>query len=103
MTTVTTLEVGDYVVATKYHDGDPGDHFAVGFIAAAVGLPDRHLVVDSVGQPFRANGFRRARRITAETGATLVAMISAIESGGRSVWDIVDDIEARKMPLPCPP
>jgi len=31
MTTIKKIKKGDYVLATKYSDGDPKDHFAVGF------------------------------------------------------------------------
>jgi len=87
------LRPGDYVLATKYHDGDPADPFVVGFFAGM--LPkiggDRYLVNDASGNPFRANGFRRARRISARRGAWLVARMAEIErlaySGcRRSVW-----------------
>lgn len=87
------IQVGDYVVATKYSDGDPGDHFAVGFIASSA-MRDRWLVVDNHGQPFRANGFRRVQRITARTGAALLLLVPKIEQSSRSVWDFVRDIEA---------
>jgi len=28
--------IGDYVLATKYSDGDPGDHFCVGWLKAVM-------------------------------------------------------------------
>jgi len=83
------LKEGDYVLATKYHDGDPGDHFCVGFYRgtlAEFGKPDRHLVADNDGIPFRANGFRRVKKISARRGAWLVERMSDIETFSRSVW-----------------
>lgn len=97
-----SLEHGDYVLATKYEDGDPGDQFAVGFFAgmlAKVG-GDRYLVVDDRGRQFRGNGFRRCEKISKERGQWLVAHMQEIEASmsefrydeygtrhGRSVWD----------------
>lgn len=63
-------KVGDYVVATKYADGDPGDHFCVGYYQGwydHFGQP-RHLVVDGSGKSFRANGFRRVAKVSSERG-----------------------------------
>lgn len=77
---------GDYVLATKYHDGGPRDHFVVGFFSRM--LCDRFIVVDDKGVPFRANGFRRAKKISGECGAFLVTRMRDIESGSWSVWGI---------------
>lgn len=82
------LEIGDYVLATKYGDGDPGDHWVVGFFDGM--LPklggDRFMVVDANGRNFRGNGFRRIKRISAERGAWLLAHARDIEYGRFSVW-----------------
>ena len=82
-------QVGDYVLATKYHDGDPGDHFCVGRLQRVeidpLGKP-RYFVVGSEGQQFRANGFRRAKKISLERGDWLVSHFDEIEQSGRSVW-----------------
>lgn len=89
---MSSLREGDYVLATKYRDGDPGDHFAVGFylkpLITAYDLPgeNRHIVVDSNGNPFRANGFRRVKKISKERGEWLLSHIKEIETGMRSVW-----------------
>lgn len=86
--TAPALVRGDYVLATKYRDGDPGDHFAVGFYDRAIGddLDRRHVVTDSAGVPFRANGFRRVERISEERGRWLIERFGEIERAGRSVW-----------------
>lgn len=94
------LAKGDYVLATKYSDGDPGDHFVIGFYDGKDG--DRHHVVDSRGQRFRANGFRRCEKISGEVGAWLLARLDEIEAQpfyhdddgalvGKSVWHWKDD------------
>lgn len=82
------LEKGDYVLATKYSDGDPCDHFVVGFFDRMLG-DDRFIVVDGDGVPFRASGFRRCERISQNVGGTIVAALRAGVIGdqpGRSVW-----------------
>lgn len=79
-----TPQSGDYVLATKWHDGDPGDHFAIGIYSHLHG--DRHYVLDSDGKQFRANGFRRAEVISRARGEWLLSKIKEIEEGSRSVW-----------------
>ena len=83
------IREGEYVLATKYHDGDPGDHFAVGFYGgtlASIGKPDRHMVLNSAGVPFRANGFRRVKKISTARGLYIVTHLEEIERGSHSVW-----------------
>lgn len=81
------LVKGDYVLATKYHDGHPGEHWVVGYFDRMAGLDgDRYIVVDSGGMPFRASGFRRAEKITKEVGAYLLDYQDAIEDRTTSLW-----------------
>ena len=76
---------GDYVLATKYDDGDPCDHFFVGFFREMSG--DRYMVDDGKGQLARAGGFRRCERITARVGSALCAAMPIIgDIHGTSVW-----------------
>ena len=69
---------GDYVLATKYGDGDPGDGWALGFYAGQMAeykyLPARHDVVDSDGNSIRGNGFRRVARIRKDVGRWLLTV-----------------------------
>lgn len=90
---MTDIATGEYVVATKYADGDPGDHFCVGFYA---GNYDhfgqmRHLVIDSNGAQFRANGFRRCEPVSSDRGTWIVDHMPVIERyrDAYSVWDWV--------------
>jgi hypothetical protein len=64
------LNKGDYVLATKYRDGDPGDQFCVGFYDSFYmnGSSTRHLVVDGEGNQFRRNGFRRVAKVSRDRG-----------------------------------
>jgi hypothetical protein len=82
-----TPQVGDYVLATKYNDGDLNDHWCVGFLRAVMDYdPFRYDVVDGSGQPFRGNGFRRIKCISAERGAWILANAKDIERSTRSLW-----------------
>ena len=69
------FEPGDYVLATKYDDGDPGDQYATGFYVGsfANGSSIRHLVADSDGGLYRYNGFRRIEKIKPDEGNWMVA------------------------------
>ena len=79
-------DIGTYVLAMKWNDGDPFDHWAVGFYA---GLHEvnktRHMVVDNDGQNFRGNGFRRVHRISAKRGHFLVQYRKEIQGSGASL------------------
>ena len=79
------LKSGDYVLATKYSDGDPCDHFCVGYFREMMG--DRYLVQDANGQLFRAGGFRRCEKISQRVGNALAAIMPIIgDHSGHSVW-----------------
>jgi len=94
-------EVGDYVLATKFADGDPCDHFCVGFVSEF--YRDRCIVVDSEGSEFRRNGFRRAETITREEGRQLVGMMPEIgDVRGPSLWWHLAKIRGEENPDdPC--
>lgn len=85
---------GDYVLATKYHDGDPMDQWVVGFFDAM--LPksggERYMVVDSEGNQFRGNGFRRVKKIDVDTGKWLLKHAPQIQLSDRSLWDWLEYI-----------
>lgn len=95
------MNTGDYVLATKYQDGDPGDGYAVGFYDRCYDHfgQTRHMVVDNEGKQFRGNGFRRCEPINDAEGRWLIEhfpefqpMWSEEVNGedrmcGKSVWD----------------
>ena len=95
---MTELKKGDYVLATKYKDGDPGDQWCVGFYDGYImkGSQKRHMIVDNDGNQFRRNGFRRVERISHARGEFIVAHQTEIEAswpayrpgkkGCRSLW-----------------
>lgn len=83
------VENGDYVLASKYFDGDPQDHWCVGFYKESYmhcGFELRHIVVNGDGLSFRHNGFRRVARISAKRGDWMVRNFGSIELSSRSVW-----------------
>ncbi len=94
------FQKGDYVVATKYHDGDPGDHFVVGWYDEPLIYTDevRHQVVNHVGEQYRGNGFRRAQKISEARGRWLVERMHEIEISGRSVWAWVRESKLTEKP-----
>lgn len=82
------VSVGDYVLASKYRDGDPGDQWCVGFLKEVLWQydPPRYDVVDGEGRSFRGNGFRRIAKITPERGKFILNNIESIANGSRSIW-----------------
>lgn len=75
MTDTRQPNIGDYVLATKYSDGDPGDNWALGFYTGSDSLGGtsvRHYVKDSAGNNIRGNGYRRVARIRKDVGAWLL-------------------------------
>ena len=97
-------KVGDYVLATKYEDGDPCDHFFVGVVTGyTTHMPPRFMVADKHGNNQRGNGFRRAEVITHEEGHQLVAMMPEIgDRPGPSVWSHLDTIRKPEDVLHLP-
>lgn len=75
---------GDYVLATKWHDGDPCDQWCVGFYDKE--KDGRHYIVDHYGDQFRANGFRRVKKISANRGMFILKNKENIKEKGRSLW-----------------
>jgi len=85
------LSKGDYVFASKYEDGDPHDHFVVGFFDGMLvdkngKETERYMVIDGDGAQFRGNGFRRCEKISPSIGELIVKGIPLIEQGCASVW-----------------
>ena len=78
------IESGDYVLATKYSDGDSGDQWCVGFYDSMLG--ERHRVVDANGDQFRYGGFRRVTKISKERGEFIIQNTALIESSSRSLY-----------------
>jgi hypothetical protein len=106
-------KAGDYVVATKYADGDPGDHFCIGYYVESYDHCGqvRHIVADAAGKSFRANGFRRVARIGSLRGTWMVEHLALIERlrdrlsvwhWVRAPWSELREWEACWMRVPPP-
>jgi len=98
------IKIGDYVIATKYRDGNPQDHWAVGFYAGVTAPhydPPRYDVVDTEGKNFRGNGFRRIKTISARRGRWILARTQGAERADyyrRSIWGYVREKMSDKTP-----
>lgn len=89
---MSNLTKGDYVLATKYSDGDPMDHWCVGFydgVTAPHYNPPRFDVVDSNGRNFRGNGFRRIEKITEAEGRHMLSKPYSRIDIGISIWGLL--------------
>jgi len=75
---------GDYVLATKYTDGDPWDGWVIGYYDKK--LRDRHLIIDENGAQFRHNGFRRVAKIDQARGSFMITNMEFISNSGKSLW-----------------
>lgn len=86
--------VGDYVLATKYSDGDPGDNWALGWYAG-LDRPEsgRHMVHDNDGGNIRPNGFLRAAPIRADVGRWLLEVaakqLERCPAGTVNLWTML--------------
>lgn len=90
MSNASSLNVGDYVLATKYADGDPQDHWAIGFYAGITSPhydPPRYDVLDGQGNNFRGNGFRRVEKISRARGYWMLEHKDELHFYAGSVWD----------------
>jgi hypothetical protein len=97
--------IGDYVLASKYSDGDPCDHFCVGFISDIdISItPPRYMVIDGNGVNQRGNGFRKVEKITQAEGSKLIELMPTIgDKVGKSVWWHLAIIRGETNPVdPC--
>ena len=87
---MSTPRIGEYCLATKWYDGDPGDHWGVGFYAGTEN--GRHYLKDGYGNQIRANGFRRVAPIKPEVGAWLLSIAKQLEAappGAVNLWTML--------------
>ncbi len=88
------MKIGDYVLATKWDDGDPGDAWAIGFWDGY--RNGRHHVIDNEGRPIRHGGFRKVGCITSETGTWLLDVaaktLEASPPGTVNLWRMLTPI-----------
>lgn len=79
------VQKGDYVLATKYADGDPQDQWCIGFYHGK-SSKGRHYVVDEHGNNFRSNGFRRVAKISRKRGEFILAHKDKIQQCPYTLW-----------------
>ena len=61
------------------------DHFCIGYVHNII--DDRYIVVDDKGIAFRANGFRRCKKISGNKGRLLIEIFPTIaDKHGKSLW-----------------
>jgi hypothetical protein len=81
------IHKGDYVLATKWHDGSPHDQWCVGFyIGETEHKTPRHDVAHSDGTLFRHNGFRRVKKISGNRGAFILRHKEVVQYAHKSLW-----------------
>ncbi len=81
------IKKGDYVLATKYRDGDPRDRWCIGFYNGYLqNSMGRHELVDGNGEIFRCNGFRKVKKISHRRGEFILSKRTEIEASGKSLW-----------------
>lgn len=114
---MTTPQLGDYVLATKYDDGDPGDPWALGFYAGELDMGNdreeikvarRYLVNNGDGKSIRPNGYRRVARIRPDVGAWLLNVaakqLEQSPPGTVNLWSMLTpaafEIEDAATPTP---
>lgn len=96
------LKRGDYVLVTKYSDGDPGDDWGLGYLDRVEFLHPAGRIFatykndDGREKQLRANGFRAVARVSPEMGRWLLenakileAAPNVIEGQGISLWGML--------------
>ena len=82
------VDVDDYVLASKWSDGDPNDPWAIGFVDKT--LPPtsspRYTLKDADGNPMKFGIFGRAERISEASGYILVVARNIVMQSHYSVW-----------------
>lgn len=90
------VKSGDYVLATKFSDGDPNDHWCVGFYDKP--FHNRHLVIDASGKQFRIGGFRRVKKISKNRGKFILSHREHIKQC-QSLWCLAGYIDYKIQKL----
>lgn len=92
------MKIRDYVIATKYKDGDSEDYWCVGFI-------DK-IVIDSDGKYYYINTdafdrgpFLKSKKISGDEGWFFVTNAEKITRSGKSIWRYLREIRSGKIDL----
>src|ERR1700691_121094 len=77
----TVMQKGDYVLAHKWADADPGDHWCVGVYGEPrAGRRGWHMCDDGHGKPFRGSGFSLGVPLPDGGGAWLIERMPQIDA-----------------------
>jgi hypothetical protein len=87
MPNVINPSIGDYVLATKWQDGNSKDHWHVGYFSKED--QGRYFVNDSNGKCVRPSGFRKCQKIHPAIGAYLIENSDAISSIKLDLWEYI--------------
>ena len=90
----TQIKKGDYVLATKWDDGDPGDNWGVGYYDRYEN--NRHFIVDNEGKQIRHGGFRKVRgELREDVGRWLIEIaatpLERSPAGTVNIWTMLSD------------
>jgi len=92
------IAIGSYVLGTKFHDGDPGDPWAVGYYMGRGkdSYKNRHLIGDKDGNLYYGpKGFIRIRaNLKTDVGHWLVENCSILEKsppGSINLWNMLTE------------
>ena len=88
------VSVGDYVIASKYGDADPGDPWAVGFLNEIKG--DRYFIGDKEVHSFRSGGYRHCKRIPSYIGHWLLQNAKVLENSPPGSVDLFKMIDTER-------
>jgi len=85
MNKINILKKGDYVLATRWSDGDPQDAWCVGFYGKFNG-ETRSYEVSLSFDSIRSSRYRKVKKISKKRGEFLLKNKELIESGSKSLW-----------------
>lgn len=83
------MKHGDYVIATKYSDGSCKDQWCIGYFDRYENK--RYYVINSEGNQFRSNGFRRCEVIEPSIAKFIIDNIDKLEHSNISIWNYIED------------
>ena len=91
------MEKGDYVLAHKWSDADPGDHWCVGFYDYPMRGGERHMIVDNEGKPFRGNGFSHVVPITDAEGRWMIEHMPQIDAAPMWIEEGKEELQGKSV------
>lgn len=79
------IKIGDYVVATKWRDGDPRYPYSVGYVEFIT--REGYYLKDHEGRPLNSLAYQRCKKISTTLGKLLHQSVPILEGKkGKSIW-----------------